>query len=169
MSDKLKHWVDQSKEDFEVFPFDENQGWEEFEKSFVPGKKSRWKIYVGYAAAACIMFVAGWLSFMVYNSYQAPLNPLVQEWVEAERFYQQEINEMQLMVTSRVDNPMILEDLNEMDRVIESLKEDLKDKMDNEEVIRAVMDQYRLKLKILEQMLEKLQEDENVEKVETNI
>ena len=169
MSDKLKHMVDQSREDFEVFSFDENQGWTDFEKTFEPRKKSQWKRYVGYAAAACVMFVAGWMSFVVYDSYQTPISPMVQEWVETERFYQQEINEIQLVVTSKVDDPLILEDLNEMDMVIESLKKDLKDNMDNEEVILAVMDQYRLKLKILERMLEKLQNDEGTELIEANI
>lgn len=169
MSDKLKHMVDQSREDFEVFSFDENQGWADFEKAFEPRKKSQWKRYIGYAAAACVMFVAGWVSFMVYNTYQIPISPMVQEWVETERFYQQEISEIQLMVTSKVDDPLILEDLNEMDMVIESLKKDLNDNMDNEEVILAVMDHYRLKLKILERMLEKLQENDNVEMMETNI
>jgi len=169
MSDKLKQRIEESREDFEVYPFDENLGWEKFEKTFVPRKKSQWRLYVGSAAAACVMFVAGWMSFMVYNAYQTPASPMVQEWIETERFYQQEINEMQMIVTSRVDDPLILEDLNEMDNIIESLKEDLKDNMDNEEVILAVMDQYRLKLKILERMFEKLQEDENIEVIETNI
>lgn len=169
MSDKLKHMVDQSREDFEVFPFDEQAGWLDFEKTFEPRRKNRWKLYIGYAAAACVMFVAGWTSFMIYNSYQTPVNPMVQEWMETERFYQQEINEIQLMVTSRVNDPMILEDLNEMDKVITSLKKDLKDNMDNEEVILAVMDQYRLKLKILERMLEKLQDNDNIEVIESNI
>ncbi len=169
MSDKLKHMVDQSREDFEVFSFDDDQGWADFEKAFEPRKKSQWKRYIGYAAAACVMFVAGWVSFMVYNTYQTPISPMVQEWVETERFYQQEISEIQLMVTSKVDDPLILEDLNEMDMVIESLKKDLNDNMDNEEVILAVMDHYRLKLKILERMLEKLQENDNVEMMETNI
>ncbi|MEQ9217672.1 MAG: hypothetical protein RLO17_06505 [Cyclobacteriaceae bacterium] len=169
MSDKLKYWVDQSREEFELFPFDENQGWRDFEKSFVPRRKKRWKLHVGYAAAACVMFVAGWFSFMVSNTYQRPINPMVQEWMETERFYQQEINEIQLMITSKVNDPLILEDLNEMDVVIASLKKDLRDNMDNEEVIMAVMDQYRLKLKILERMLDKLQDDDHIEVIETNI
>ncbi|XOV92742.1 MAG: hypothetical protein ACFHWX_21370 [Bacteroidota bacterium] len=169
MSDKLKHLVDQSREDFEVFPFDEQKGWEDFEKTFIPARKSRWKIYLGSAAAACVMFVAGWVSFMVYNTYQQPLSPMAQEWIETEQYYQQEINEVQTLVTSKVDDPLILGDLREMDEVIISLKEDLKDNMDNEEVILAVMDQYRLKLKILERMLEQLQRNEQEELIETNI
>ncbi len=169
MSDKLKQHIEASRGDFEVFPYDVDNGWNEFVKDFVPVRKIRWRRYVISAVAACIIFMAGGVSFMIYNTYQTSASPMVLEWMETERFYQQEINELQKLVTSRVDDPLILEDLEEMDKVIKSLKSDLKDQVDNEEVIMAVMDQYRLKLRILERMLEKLEDKEKTQSIESTI
>ena len=47
-------------------------------------------------------------------------------------------------------------DLVELDEVFEELKNDLKDDSDNEEVIEAMIQNYRLKLQILNEMLEQL-------------
>ena len=46
MSDNLKKHVDQSREEFEIFPFDEQLGWDELTKVIQPKKKISWKIYV---------------------------------------------------------------------------------------------------------------------------
>ena len=53
-----------------------------------------------------------------------------------------------------------------MDSDYSSLKKDLKDNADNQEVIDAMIDYYRLKLKMLEQILEELKN--NDDKTENN-
>ena len=160
MSDNLKKHVDQSREEFEIFPFDEQLGWDELTKVIQPKKKISWKIYVTSGIAASVMFVAGWFSFMIYNSPDTTSKVAAIEWLETERYYRQEIDSKLTIVKSQIDDPKILEEFEEMDATIKSLRGDLKDNMDNEEVIVAMMDSYRLKLKILEKMLDELKEDD---------
>ena len=50
-----------------------------------------------------------------------------------------------------------------MDRAFAELKQDLKDNADNAEVIAAMMNHYRLKLQILEKMLNEIQEENESE------
>jgi hypothetical protein len=64
------------------------------------------------------------------------------------------------LVKNQLDDDRILEDLNAMDDAFADLKSDLEDNVDNEEVIMAMMENYRLKLQILEEILSKLEKEE---------
>ena len=64
---------------------------------------------------------------------------------------------------SHLGDTRILEDLAVMDQAFAELKADLRDNVDNEEVIAAMMENYQLKLQILEEILNEL-EKENREK-----
>ena len=52
-------------------------------------------------------------------------------------------------------------DLVELEGVFEDLKKDLKDDSDNQEVIEAMIQNYRIKLEILEEMLLQLNKTTN--------
>jgi hypothetical protein len=56
---------------------------------------------------------------------------------------------------------MLHADLEELDEVYLELKEDLKDNVANPEVIEAMILNYRVKLEILEDLLNQLKEKEN--------
>jgi hypothetical protein len=61
-------------------------------------------------------------------------------------------------------------ELSELDKIYRELKEDLKDNADNEEVVAAMIQNYRLKLEILEEILQQLQPaNENTEDDEDTI
>ena len=47
-------------------------------------------------------------------------------------------------------------ELGELDGILRELKEDLNDDADNQEVVEAMMQNYMLKLEILEDMLEQI-------------
>jgi len=93
-------------------------------------------------------------------------NELYLEIQETEQYYSQ-------MVTQRYDelkpflmeNPgalrMLTDDMEELDEVYLDLKEDLKDNVSNPEVIEAMILNYRVKLEILEDLLNQLKEKEN--------
>jgi len=51
--------------------------------------------------------------------------------------------------------------MDELDEVYEELKEDLKDNASNPEVIEAMILNYRVKLEVLEDLLNQLKEKEN--------
>ena len=56
---------------------------------------------------------------------------------------------------------MLTADMEELDEVYNELKEDLKDNASNPEVIEAMILNYRVKLEILEDLLNQLKEKEN--------
>jgi predicted CopG family antitoxin len=56
---------------------------------------------------------------------------------------------------------MLTDDMEELDEVYLELKKDLKDNVSNPEVIEAMVLNYRVKLEILEDLLNQLNEKEN--------
>ena len=81
------------------------------------------------------------------------------ELSEVENFYQNEINYKISLVRNQLEDPSILEDLQLMDQAFSELKADLKDNVDNEEVVAAMMENYQLKLRILEEILKELDQE----------
>jgi len=93
--------------------------------------------------------------------------PMVRELIEAEAYYSSLINlKKDEVFRLTASNPEIRHEIDmemvDLDRVFAELKKDLKDNADNEEVIEAMIQNYRLKLDILEEMLQILhQANEN--------
>lgn len=151
MRDNFKNYVNQHQEEFDL-PFDVEKGWKDFE-SRQPQKKKQKQVWL--IAASISLFLLAGIGWALY-----PNDPPQQltEWQEAELFYQQQIDNMTIMVKKVTDDEQILYDLEDMDRAFAELKKDLKDNADNAEVIEAMMDHYRLKLSILERMLDEIEE-----------
>jgi hypothetical protein len=89
-----------------------------------------------------------------------------QQLKEAEAYYTSQINnlcqEAEPMLTA---NPDLQEELNsdiaQIDSIYADLRKDLKDNIANQEVVEALVRNYTIKIKILEDMLEILRENEN--------
>ena len=64
-----------------------------------------------------------------------------------------------MLVKSQVKDPRVIEDLEAMDKAFAELKGDLEDNVDNEEVVAAMMENYQLKLRILEEILSELEKE----------
>jgi hypothetical protein len=56
-------------------------------------------------------------------------------------------------------------ELNELDSVYQSLKNDLKDNISNAEIVEAMIQNYRLKLNLLEQIHAELQAQNGINKI----
>ncbi len=85
-------------------------------------------------------------------------NEQMQMLMEAEVFYTSQINTAQeeFIMLSGDNKELIADikyDLSELDKVFEELKNDLKENGDNQEVIEAMIQNYRIKLQILNEML----------------
>ena len=63
-------------------------------------------------------------------------------------------------------DPVIQAEFQMLDSAYVELKNDLKDNVDNEEVINAMIQNYRIKLQILEQILDNIQSNEDKENEE---
>ncbi len=128
--------------------------------------------WVTRIAAALIIF-AGSYYFHDYRSNQQQLavgndqiknSKLYNTLLEAEYYYTAQIGvEKQKLYSMTVGNsPIRMEiknELVELDNEFQRLKEDLNDNADNEEIISAMIQNYRLKLNILQDMMIQLQED----------
>jgi hypothetical protein len=95
------------------------------------------------------------------NSAQA-----IPELTEAEKYYsgliQTKLTELQNTLYSYPELKQDLhKDLADLDSAYRDLKKDLKDNVSNEEVVEAMIQNYRLKLKLLEQIQQELKDQNN--------
>ena len=157
MRDSLKEHIENSREDFELYPFDSDQEWEKLSGKTKPGPQRRnpWQI-AGIAACFALIIVG---SVFVLNNQQSGSN----EVAELENYYEGEINKKVTLIKGQLEDDQILKDLEEMDAVFADLKADLNENVDNEEVIMAMMENYRLKLQILEEILNELEKEKSEE------
>ena len=151
MLDNLKDHIDNQREDFEIYPFDKEAEWEEIAKQIATPKK--WQTWKIVSAAACIALV------VLGTIAQLPVSNEGGELSEVESFYENEINYKISLVKSQLEDPTVLQDLAIMDQAFAELKADLKDNVDNEEVVAAMMENYQLKLRILEEILSELEKE----------
>lgn len=155
MRDSLKEHIENRREDFELYPFDSDQEWVKLSKRIKPQKRDPWRV-AGIAACFALVIVG---SVFVANNKHSGNN----EVAELENFYEGEINQRITLIKSQLQDDKILKDLEEMDIAFAELKADLNDNVDNEEVITAMMENYRLKLQILEEILNELEKEKSEE------
>lgn len=92
----------------------------------------------------------------------------VSEFEEAEQFYQVKVQEQLQKIQQVAYNDDNLQseiqyDLAELDSAYVELKRDLREGMANEEIIEAMIQTHRLKLHILEEVLQELEKEEKKE------
>jgi len=167
MDDELKRYVD----DFEVPGEGFEELWSGIDKGLEAKKAKRVSLHYRklLAIAAMLVLAVGiaWVSLKVDSAgntiAKAP------EWLETEEFYSAQIREkMQVLETKRGElDQTVFEDLEMLDKAFTELKEDLQDNADNEEVIEAMIQNYRIKLQILEEILQEIEADETEETTDT--
>ncbi|MEQ8475758.1 hypothetical protein [Fulvivirga sp.] len=163
MKDNFKDFVNNQREDFEVYEIDKDQLWDKIDQNLHPHHYTGWW---KMAAAIALIFV---ISGTLYISLRTPALP--QEVIEAENYYSATMaDQMRFIKSQKIElDPAILRDLDTLDQEYESLKNDLKDDIDNEEVISAMIETYRVKLEILEQILNEIQGNDTEEDDEVSI
>ena len=157
MEDKLKKKVEEERADFDLYEIDSNALWEGIEADLNKQKKiNPWKIYSRIAAAVVAVIGISWIaysySFGTYSDGFA-LHELSPEMV-AEKI------QMIKASTGALD-PDVLDNLAMLDSAYTELKIDLKDNAANEEVIDAMITNYRIKLQLLEQILMEIKEHDH--------
>jgi hypothetical protein len=170
MSDRLEDFVKQQREQFDLREPDPSI-WLKINPANVPVVRERKSMRWLRVAAAVAMIFAGSTAGIYFLTGQKAetdqfASELYQEIHETEQYYSQ-------MVSQRYDElkPFLMEnpgaeemlnaDMEELDEVYLELKEDLKDNVANPEVIEAMILNYRVKLEVLEDLLNQLKEKEN--------
>ena len=170
MSDRLEEFVKQHREQFDLQEPDPSI-WLKINPANVPVIKERRPMrWLRVAATIAIIFAgsSAGIYFLtgergVSSQYS---NELYLEMQETELYYTQMVaqryNELEpFLAENPAAREMLYTDMEELDEVYEELKNDLKDNVSNPEVIEAMILNYRVKLEILEDLLNQLKEKEN--------
>ncbi|MEE4259704.1 MAG: hypothetical protein V2I62_08095 [Bacteroidales bacterium] len=172
-TDKLEKFVIENRDQFDTM--EPNPAlWQKIEASQTKKIDINWTRILVRAAAVVVIFVSSYIFFdHMVNKNQEPVIAEVeandpedirtyQELMEAEYYYTSMIeNRTEEFIRLTGNNSPLRKEitieLKELDKVYRELKEDLKDNADNEEVVVAMIQNYRLKLEILEEILLQLQ------------
>ncbi|MBN2485127.1 MAG: hypothetical protein JXB34_04040 [Bacteroidales bacterium] len=164
MNNRLEEFVRGHSKEFDLFEPDEAL-WENIEKKLDKGRNIKIGYYLSRAAAVAAIFV---LSFMAQQYFADRKNKTfdIPEVKEAEMYYSGLIDaRMKEVKPFLAEFPEIEQemqsDLLELDSVYQGLKNDLKDNVANHEVIEAMIENYRMRINILEEMLHFLAKNNN--------
>jgi hypothetical protein len=164
--DNLKRRIHNNKE-FEVYDFDPTTSWDviagKLDGSHVSRKywhNTYWRL------AAVFVVVLGLILIIFFNStFLNSANQVVianSEVQELELFYTSKIDEKLLLLTGKLNSePIVQEDLDRLQKEYLELKIDLKDNADSEEVIAAMIMNYKVRLQLLERMIYEIHDNEN--------
>lgn len=168
MKNSLEEFVSRNREKFDVHE-PPPELWKGIKKT-LPEKKAGYLRFLKYAAVITIFF-SGFYAGMILNGHGITLskNKITgdrAEVIESKYYYQTEINEkLQELKPLLVNNPQVeddlMKDLKELDDYCSSLQSDLRDNIDNEQVVDAMIRCYRMKLNILESLSHQLKKQNN--------
>jgi hypothetical protein len=169
MSDRLEEFVRSNKESFDRHEPDPSL-WLKINPGKPQTDKRSHLNWLRYAASIALIF-AGFSAGIYFlgfgsgseNTIQSQLS---QEIEETEVYYRTLLNERYselktYLADDQETHEMLLSDMEELDEIYEELKVDLNDDVSNPEVIEAMIQNYRIKLEILEDLLLQLKEKEN--------
>ncbi|TAD99260.1 MAG: hypothetical protein EAZ97_09225 [Bacteroidetes bacterium] len=166
--DSLKNFVDQERAEFES-DFDSQEVWQKIDQSLPKQQTIFYRIAkMAWKVAAMLILVSGiaWFSLKMMQSEESladqRLQKIAPELVEAEKYYSALIKQkMQIIQAKGNEDKQIFADLQMLDSAYSVLRLDLEDGVANEEVINAMIQNHRIKLEILENILEEIQDGEN--------
>lgn len=182
--DKLEQFIIENRDGFDVYePSDEL--WDRIHKPAPKVIQLNWKTIAVRVAAVVVIFIASYFFHDMMQSdktnqlaqqdmeLQDEQMEQVQVLMEAEVFYSSQINTTreEIFKLSGNDKELIDDidlDMVELDEIFQELKEDLKDNSDNEEVIEAMIQNYRIKLQVLEEILTQINKTKSADTNENN-
>jgi hypothetical protein len=166
--DRLESFVNENRHEFDrLEPSDKM--WDAISSKLEeqPRQKLRklgW-MKVAAVAAVIVLLPTVWIQLKFSGQNQTakagPVDPEVQELMEAEAFYAQEVSgklvEIQKCYKIYPELKSEIEgDLNELESMYLSLKNDLKENISNKEVIEAMIENNRNRMKLVEDVLEQI-------------
>jgi len=173
--DKLEEFVNKNREAFELFEPDPSIWLGVVDEQAKVKPQSLWKNRKNWMVAASIAIIVTCSYFVGYysnrghargndialNAVTQPKDSLLAELMDAQAYYSVKIadrlNKVEVMTAKMPEEQKEFKgDLKELDSALMELKEDLKENVDNKDVIEAMINNYRLKLEILEDLLQKL-------------
>jgi hypothetical protein len=152
----------------EMDPYNPDSGvWKKISSELGQGKRILYRLL---STAAIIIMVAGG-ALIIYRRSEMNNPAFVsarvqqQEIRETEIFYSNQLNslyrEAEPLLTNQPEiRHELYSDMERIDSLCTEIKKDLKDNISNQEVLEALVQNYRIKIRILEDMLTVLKENE---------
>lgn len=175
-TDRLEEFVRSNKDSFDAF--EPNPAvWQRIEKRKGRVIQLDWKQVAWRAAVVAVVFAASWIINDLTDSQRQPQvaeesrtsneeqPQIIKDLMEAEIYYTSQISMKRDELFILAGNqPGVMEDVDseliDLDNVYQELKKDLNDNAANEEILEAMIQNYRLKLQILEDMLYMIRQNE---------
>lgn len=186
MEDKWKKFADDHREEF-----DTESPKDEFFDKIVPGLNSEYapkmiRLSVVLRIAAAVVILFGVTLFFILNDSEenetrlasdkkenvvddrlvlAKVNP---ELAEAEFYYVNQIDQLMDEVESNHLTPEVKGILEQLDAEFDLLKKEMGEQVNSDQIIMALMENYRLKIKLLEKLLNSHNSNEENHEKEIN-
>jgi len=166
--DRLESFVNENRHEFDHMEPSDNV-WDAISNGLdeKPVQKTRRLNWIKVAAIVAVLLTIPAIIYRVnYSGVEQsvnaiPVDPEVQELMEAEAFYAQEVSgklaEIQKCYQIYPELKSEIEgDLNELEAMYLSLKSDLRENISNKEVIEAMIENNRYRMKLVEDILEQI-------------
>ncbi len=172
---RLEEYISKNREELDKYT-PSGEVWKDIRKN-LHGKRRDLIIWLSAAAMIVVILATAVLFYVgeerenyILNKRDATIhlmkaNP---ELIESEIYYNNLVHDLYVQATPLLtDNPdlekELLNDLSQLDSICTDIKKDLRDNVANQEVIEALISNYRIKIRILEDMLNTLTQDETSE------
>ena len=166
--DRLESFVNENRHEFDSMePSD--KVWASISKRLdeQPNARHNKFVWMKVAAAVVVILMIPALVYLLGNSETdqsakaVQVDPEVQELLEAEAYYAQQVTgklaEIQKCYKVYPELKIEIEgDLNELDTMYRSLKSDLQENVSNKEVIEAMIENNRNRMKLVDDILEQI-------------
>jgi cell shape-determining protein MreC len=166
--DRLEKFVNENRHEFDCMePTDKS--WKAITDGLNDKRMKRFRKFsaLKVAAMVAVMVLSSaivykiWLSEPKQVVKAVQIDPEVQELIEAEAYYAQEVSgklaEIQKCYKVKPELKSEIEgDLNELETMYQSLKNDLNDNISNTEVIEAMIENNRKQLKLVDDVLDQI-------------
>lgn len=167
--DKLKQFIE-SEERIAPAPLETAppQAWEQIEKRLHERKKGRRKhILLHYskrvAAAILLLVLVGGGIARLGADPEAQFAAQYPELAETEHFYEQVLRKKQQVVSQKLGSAAYQQEIQTLETEYQRLKESLGEHTNQEQIINSMIQNYRLRLELLEQLLQQINEQEKDE------
>lgn len=171
--EKIEEYIRKNREDLDRHT-PSGEVWKGIRKG-MQGKRIRAARWIIAAAMIVVVFTTAALFYVAENRKDTAFaarntealimrnNPQLRE---TEIYYDNLVNDLYReatpLLTSHPDvNKELISDLSQLDSICADIKKDLRENIANQEVIEALVNNYRIKIRILENMLEVLKQNEN--------
>jgi len=178
--DKLKNFIDENKAEFEMFTAPDSL-WADISKQLQQPEKEEVKkakpakTVKMYAisrpammrvAASIILLLTigiGWITYKIDALGDvAKNNPQLSKTEQHyDEVFHAKLTELKQYEQDDLYDPDLLTDIQELERIYDELRNDLKEDANNEQVVEAMVRNYRIRIELLERMLDEIKTKKN--------